>query len=211
MGCHFARYIAAKPKRYGQVLEVVRAKTAARIANSVERRIGRLVADPTVSAAVLLFPDVASLEELAKGLLGLKGRRGWQFSFGTLDHPTAGELVTVGISRSIPFGGAAMASEALVLGPYDVFPPTRRADIPALEIYVGQPRTLDPKTKEPATKANLAHMTLDLKTQGAFDNMWDKSVAGRLKSLGDVEDKRAKAKVAFVLPKDMADRVGAAP
>src|SRR6185437_2235164 len=159
----------------------------------------------------LLFPQIASLEDLAKGLIGLKSRPGWTITLGRLEHPDEGPLVTVGVSRSIPFGSASMASEALVLGPFSVFPPTRRADVLAFEMYVGPPRNLDPKTQQPAIKANLAHMTLDSLPQRAIDRMWDQSMTGRLRSLGGQEDRRAKAKVAFVIPEAMAQTIGAIP
>jgi hypothetical protein len=206
----FARYIAHKPKRHGQAIEVLQVKTANGLTAGADRTISRLIADPTVSAAVLLFPKIPSLKELAKGLIGLKDRPGWTVSFGALDHPSEGPLVTVALSRAVPFNGASIASEALVLGPYDLFPRTRRATVPAMEIYVGLPRASDPKTNEPTAKANLAHMTLGL-PNAAYAMMWDRSGQGRLKSLGGVDDARAKAKVAFVLPIALATEIGAVP
>src|SRR5262249_49743225 len=102
-------------------------------------------------------------------------------------------------------------SEALVLGNFDGFPATRRAPVTALEIFVGVPRAMDPKTGEPSKKANLAHVELVLPTSDAAQNMWDKSVEGRLTSLGGVDDVRAKAKVAFVVSSALAESLGCAP
>jgi hypothetical protein len=208
VGCHFARFIAFRPRAHGQFVEVVAAKSSpARIAASIAQRVGKLVANPKAKAAVLIFPEIKTLEELAKALLALKGRAGWQVSKSPLAHPTAGEFVTVAISRLIPFGTTEMPSEALVFGPFAEFPPTRRAPVVALEMYVGPPRALDPKTQEASTKANLAHLDLNL-PEAALKKMWANSAKGRLKSLGGKDDPRAKAKVSFVLSKALATSLG---
>ena len=208
VGCHFARFIAFRPLAHGQFVEVVNAKSSpARIAASIAQRTAKLVANPKAKAAVLIFPGIASLEDLAKALLALKGRPGWNVSWSPLAHPTAGEFVTVAISRMIPFGATEMPSEGLVFGPFAEFPKTRRAPVAALEIYVGPPRALDPKTQEASTKANLAHLDIDL-PDAALKKMWANSAKGRLKSLDGKDDPRAKAKVSFVLSAALAAKLG---
>ena len=83
----------------------------------------------------------------------------------------------------------------------------------ALEMFVGEPMPQDPKTHSPTTKTNLAHMdlsSLDLPVR-TIDALWLKSQEGRLASLGGNEDPRAKAKVTFVIPVDIARSLGCEP
>jgi hypothetical protein len=99
-------------------------------------------------------------------------------------------------------------SEALVFGPFQEFPRTRQAPIVAIEIFVGKPREVDPKTKGHVARVNLAHLDVRPSTLDAYEKMWDRSMKGRLSSLGGVDDSRAKAKVAFVVPLSMAQNLG---
>lgn len=208
IGCMFARTIANRPRYHRQAVEVIEAGTPARVAKRIEDRIGALIAKPEVAAAALIFPKLTSLESLAKALLALQGQPNWELKFGTLDHPQLGELVTVAIVRLIPTQeGKMIPSEALVLGPFSEFPRTRQSPVSALEIFVGEPLQLDPKTGGIAAKANLAHMKIRLPTQQAFERLMELSSAGRAKSLGGPDD-RAKAKVSFVLTKAQAKSLG---
>ena len=95
-----------------------------------------------------------------------------------------------------------------------MFPNTRRAPYTAFEIYVGEPAPQDPKEHKPSTKANFAHIDFRDCTlinrdfpQVAVDNMWEQSKVRRLVSLGGVEDRRAKAKVTFVVPMALATKM----
>lgn len=211
VGCVFARLVAVSPATYDQKIEVVpTGGTPRRIAGNIAKRIDRLIEDSAVSAAVLLMPGLLTLEDLCRVSLVLDERPMWAVRTTTLQNPPAGETIAVHIVREIPFGTGSCPSEALVLGPFPEFPPTRRAPVTAMEIYVGKPRAQDPKTGAPTTKANLAHLGLHLPTQKAFDTMWMNSIAGRLQSLGG-EDSRAKAKISFVIPIHLANRLGCAP
>lgn len=209
IGCMFARHIANRPHDFRQKLEVVRTQVIDRRAtNNVAKRISRLVDDGSVTSAVLLFPDIKSLETLARVFLPLGHLEGWSVTCTPIQNPKVGALVAVCLSREIPFNGQTCPSEALILGPFDVFPPTRKAPVVALEIYVGEPRETDPKTGEPTKKANLAHIDMGLPTHELFARVWQMSVEGRSKSLGQIEDNRAKAKVTFVIPSALAKRLG---
>ncbi len=173
-------------------------------------QVRSFIQDPAVSAAVILFTDRPSLEVLARAMLELGGRPGWTVTPSPLENNAVGNMIALRVARAIPFGDTFCPSEALVLGPFAEFPPTRRAPIAAFEIYVGVPREFDPKTGDPTTKANLAHMEMNLPTHAAFENMWSISIAGRLKSLGDKEDNRAKAKITLVIPLPLAQQLGCA-
>jgi len=209
IGCMFARMIAREPKRFDQAVErIICDGEPLEIAEEIDHRVTTLIEDQRVAAAVLLFPAITILERLARSLLALNGRPGWGVVAAPLAPPPAADMITVRLSRDIPFGDGTCPSEALVLGPFEEFAPTRRSPICALEMFVGQPRDLDPKTGTPTTKANLAHMSVHLPTQQAFERMWNMSMAGRLNSLDGNQDNRAKAKVSFVLPTALAQQLG---
>jgi len=161
------------------------------------------------------MPGIATLEKLTQVAVALGAHRGWSVSFAAVENSRWDDLVAVRIAREIPFGDTTLPSEALVLGPFAEFPPTRVSPVLALEIYVGEPMTYDPKTREPSTKANLAHMDLgpDLE-QSTIDGMWESSISARLSVLGlepGLEDNRAKAKVSFTIPASLAQQLGCAP
>jgi hypothetical protein len=163
-----------------------------------------------MNAAVMLLPDVQTLERVAAIFLALEDQPKWSVSTTPLNETPLGEMLAVHLVREIPFGDTTCPSEALVLGPFDEFPPTRRAPFTALEIYVGEPRKMDPKDEtKPTEKANLAHISMHLPTHDAFKHMWKQSEEGRAASLGGT-DMRAKAKVSFVLPIVLAQQLGRA-
>jgi hypothetical protein len=135
-----------------------------------------------------------------------------------LQPPPNADMVTVAILRELPLDDETRLSEALVLGPFAEFPPTRQSPVTALELFVGVPLRQDPKTHAPTNRANLAHIDLldrdiicvDL-TPPAIDAMWTRSKEGRYRSLGGVEDNRAKARVSFVIPASLAHELECAP
>lgn len=210
VGCVFARFMAANPARFGQVAETIVGADATAMAIDIAQRIDRLVADPAVAAATLLFPEETTLEDLVNVALALDGQPGWHVTRTTLPGTSIGDAVAFGMVRDIPFQGAPCPSEALVLGPFDEFPETRRAPVTVLEIFVGVPPAQTP-SGAPRTKANLADVDVAPVATGVFQSMWRNSVTGRRRSLNGVEDGRAKAKVAFVVPMTLATSLGCAP
>jgi len=219
VGCVFARLMSSRPADFGQrVEEVAPGQTPSQLAAMIAARIEHLAADPMVTAVTLVFPGVDDLRHLTQIALALRDQPRWAVKISTLQPPPVMDMVTVSITRELAFGDGYRPSEALVLGPFQEFPSTRRAPVTALEIFVGEPLPQDPKTHEPTTRANLAHMDLmdrdivnrDL-TQAQMDGMWERSVAGRRQSLGDHEDRRAKAKVSFVIPRSLARELGCEP
>jgi hypothetical protein len=210
IGCIFARTIASRPPHYGQAVEVVSASGSPNlIANSIAKRVDRLIAKPMVSSAALILPAITSLDQFLQTVMALKEKPGWDTVLAPLQQSAIGDALSVAVTRQVPIsGGQILPSEVLALGPFDEFPPTRRAPITALELFVGEPPAVDPKSGKQATRLNLAHIDPQLPTTHAFQAMWDRSVAGRLKSLGGQEDTRAKAKVTFVVPVGIAEKLG---
>lgn len=212
VGCIFARYLANKPAEFGQRMEVVKGGVAVDVAVEIDDLVSQFIADGTLSAATLLFPAVKQLATVVQVALALEQKSGWHVERTHLPSTPVGPVIAFRIARDIPLTPATtVPSEALVLGPFDPFPATRQAPVTALEIFVGTPPPAD-DDGSPTQKANLAHVRVSPPvTRGVFDYMWQNSVNGRLKSLNGVDDGRAKAKVAFVVPLVLAQTLGCAP
>lgn len=211
VGCVFARLLSSRPADFAVHIETVpTGRAPQRIAADIEQRVAALVQATGVSSATLLFPGLTSLELASRIMLSLGQLPAWSVTTSVLQPPPAMDLVCVHIARQIPFGGATCPSEALFLGPFRPFPPTRKAPIAALEIFVGDPMPFDPKNGSPTTKSNLAHIKMELPSATAFETMWENSIKGRRLSLGG-DDNRAKAKVAYVMPLAMARRLRCEP
>lgn len=221
----FARFMAAKPDAFGQRIEVINSEDPGRMASRVAKLVEEHVSDAAVSVVTFLFPKLKAqkgLRALAEMAIKLRFLPEWDVTTDKLSKtPGGGDVIAVRIARTIPFGKTTCPSEALVLGPFAGFPSTRRAPVAALEIFVGEPMELDPKTRQPTKKANLAHTPLSSITQSKFDWFWAKSEEGRRRSLGCTEaclatgsappvchDPRAKARVAFVIPIKLAASLG---
>jgi hypothetical protein len=218
IGCVFARAMSAVPGDYGQVVEEITHHEPVAVAATIVRRVEQLVPLPKALAVAFVLPGVETLEKLLAMALALRTDPNWHIDVSQLDPPPATDLAAVRVARDIPFGSARLPSEALALGNFDIFPNTRRAPHTAFEIYVGEPAPQDPKDHTPSTKANFAHIDFRDRTlinkdfnQTAVDKMWDNSRAGRLSSLGGVDDRRAKAKVTFVIPTALARKMGCLP
>jgi hypothetical protein len=202
--------MAANPDRFGQRAETVVGSDVASMASDIAQRIDRLVADPAVSAATLVFPEDTSLQDLVGVALALDGHPGWHVTRTTLTGTSIGDAVAFGVVRYLPFQGTTCPSEALILGPFIEFPETRRAPVTVLEIFVGVPPVQTP-SGAPRTKANLADVDVAPVAAGVFRSMWRNSVTGRERSLNGIEDGRAKAKVAFAVPLAVATSMGCVP
>ncbi len=218
VGCVFARvmsHVPHAPSDHGQVVEEIAHDNPAATAAAIAARVQHFVPEPGVLAVTFVLPNIGTLEQLLAMALALPTDPTWHVHVTQLDPPPEMELAAVKVVRDLPFENGTLPSEALVLGNFEVFPNTRRAPHTAFEIYVGEPAPQDPKEHKPSTKANLAHIDFrDRKlikrdyNQEAVDSMWERSRIGRLRSLGVAEDRRAKAKVTFVVPIALAKKLG---
>jgi hypothetical protein len=212
VGCMFARIMSRHPDRFQQKVEVIGGvKSPEQFAAAIAACVDVALADTAIVASTLVIPELTGIEALAKTALALREHPKWTVDTIALNGTPGGDVTAVRIVRDIPFQQAECPSEVLVLGPFDIFPATRRAPVTAFEIFVGEPLPNDPKNRTPTTKANLAHISFDDGAYGIDNNkVWEKSKAGRLNSLGGIEDSRAKAKVAFVMPTALALQLGCA-
>lgn len=219
VGCVFARYLAVKPKEFGQRLEVVDGDHPVRLAGKIERRVGKLVnaaatqtavGDGIPSEAIFLFPDVVKLHTLVEIAGALDSRPGWHVKRWLEANTPGGRVVAFGMARDVPLAsGRLVPSEVLIAGPFDEFPKTRRAPVTGFEVFVGTPseKDLDGNDRK---KANLADVPVDI-PQPIFGRNWDQTRKDRRKVLGVADgedDVRAKARVAFVIPETLATSLG---
>jgi hypothetical protein len=209
VGCTFARFLAGNPDEYKQHKEEISDSAPVDIAAKIDGLVGRLVADDTVVAATLVVPAVKLLSALVEVAMALQSTPCWKVTRTVLSNAPCGPVVAFGMSRDVALAdGTIVPSEALVLGPFSDFPATRRSPLTAFEIFVGTPPALD-RHSRPTKKANLdlVSVTPPL-SQAAHDNMWDQTIALRLKQLDGIDDCRAKAKVAFAIPMALAEQLG---
>lgn len=210
IGCKFARLMARKPERFGQRESVIRGSDANVVARAIAQQVASDVDDPKIQATTIVLPDVPDLAALTAIALALRGEPKWTVTTRVLSGTLAGDVVGFNMLREIPFADSVCPSEALILGPFEEFPNTRRAPIVALEVFVGVPPPTQPDGS-PTTKGHLADARIEDVRATAFQAMWDGSIDGRRVSLGGVDDARAKAKVAFVIPTALAQSMGCLP
>ena len=212
IGCKFARLLAKKPGQFGQrFVRVPKLRTAPQVAKKIASIVDGLVADEAVSVAALFLPGLTTLEHTAEVMIALDNEPQWGVAARLLPLQAAGDFIALRVVRDIPFEMETRPSEALVFGNFPEFPPTRRAPVTVLEVFVGKPRPWGPLDDAPIDKVNLAHIELNLPTHGHFERMWKTSKTGRAASLEDPEDARAKAKVTLVVPPAMARHLGCHP
>jgi len=217
VGCVFARLLSRAPDDHGQkIVEVSQSPNPTRVARAIASRTEQLVADPSISIATLLLPTVETVDALVKVAIALREDPNWIVTTTKLDPPPSRNFVGVQIFREIPFQKtSSRRSEVLVFGPFNIFPRTRRSPVAAFEIFVGEPMANDPVSQESTNRANLAHADLSttsiLRIPNLFEKMISQSKALRLRSLGGVDDRRAKAKVSFVIWPTVARKFGLEP
>jgi len=211
----------------GQVHVELKGDKPATLAAAIAKHAETHISATESHVLTVVLSNVIKLEVLVSVAQALGSLPNWTLTLRNLEKTKKhGPHIGLVINRMIPFGQAQLPSEGLFLGPFKEFPKTRQAPVAAFELFVGVPLPNDPKTKEPTTKANLAHITIPtaLPESRAFDHMWTKSKKGRRKSLGinvsvddaeevprDADDLRAKAKIAFAIPASIAKKLGITP
>lgn len=210
VGCVFARYMAMKPGEFGQREAVITGRNASAVAADIDGRITEFVDDPSAVAGTLVLPDLKTLADVVGVALALDGKGEWKVTRSLLEGTPGGDVVAFNVVRHVPMGDTICPSEALLLGPFKNFPNTRRAPVTALEMFVGIPPT-HKHSGEPTTKVHLADVPLQYPAPAVFNTMWESTRNARRKSLGGVDDARAKAKVTFCIPIALATKMGCMP
>ena len=206
----------------GQIHLEVKGNKPATLAAAIEKHADAHIASADSSVLTIVLTNVTTLDVLVGIAQALGATAHWNLSLRKLEN-TKKHAAHIGfvINRMIPFGYTQLPSEGLFLGPFYEFPKTRRAPVVAFELFVGEPLPNDPKTKQPSTKANLAHISIPAAAPGMFETMWTNTKKGRRRSLEigvsvedadevptNIDDLRAKAKMAFAIPASTAKRFG---
>jgi hypothetical protein len=202
VGCVFARLLASRYSDYPQHIQTVpTGRSPERIAADVAQRIEALVANPDVTATTLLFPDVESLEHTAQIMLAFDR------------HATASTWDTDGNGshrEANPFWRRNLSLRGANSGTISGVSADPASSDHGLRNVRRRTSHGGPEDWGAHTKANLAHIEMNLPSHNAFETMWKKTIEGRKRSLGG-DDNRAKAKISFVIPLGMARRLGCAP
>jgi hypothetical protein len=209
IGCLFAQALSRKPDGHGQRIDVLNGQKGAGLASRIDAIAHRELADPESQAATIIIPRVTTLEPLVEMATTLKSMVGWQVEHWIEPTTPTGPIVAFRITREVPIvGGTTVPSEALVMGPFDVFPETRRAPVTAMEIFIATASAKDIFGR-PRDKANLADIVFEpALNPTAFSIMWDRTKKLRGERLADPQDRRARAKVSFVVPLPVAKALG---
>lgn len=212
VGCLFARHLAKKRDVDGFRVETIDASgSVERVAKKIEIAVADAIATPEVHSLTIVLPNLGSFGRWIEVSELLSAVAGWNLEDVAFSQEEKDKVpfdpdafrykqLTRLLARA---DGALIPSEALFLGPFEFFPPTRRAPHCALELYVGTPRPTDAITNQPTERANLAHIDARLPTETTFKKMAANTKVLRRKSLGiseEQDDLRAKAKVSFAFP-----------
>lgn len=216
IGCAFARVMAVKPDGYGQRAEIVSGRDPVIVSTAIATQVAAFIAEPDAKACALVFPDLECLQDIVAVAIELGRLPGWIVTRTLLAATPGGDAVAFNITREVPMGTSTCRSEALILGPFDDFPNTRRSPVTAMELFVGSASLLDVNGK-PRTKAHLADVPFQAfpghkqVNDKSIKSMLEETGRARLKSLGGKEDQRAKAKVSFAIPVSLAETLGCMP
>jgi hypothetical protein len=212
VGCVFARYMANKPNEFGQRAVLINGHKASAVAAEIAIRVTEFIDDPTIVAGALVLPELTTLTRVVRVALALanRGEGAWKVTRAILRETPVGDVVAFNVVRRLPMTHSTCPSEALLLGPFNEFPNTRRAPVTALELFVGVPPT-HKHSGESTKKVHLADVPIPLPAESVFNSMWERTVEARRKSLGGVNDERAKAKVTFSIPMSLATKLGCKP
>lgn len=213
VACLFARLLALRPSDHGvHIVEIQSGSDAARLAKSINEIVSKAIGDADTHALTIIMPNLIDPKPLLEAALILGNDENWNCSIKKVVCEKSGENVTVSLSRWLRRAdGVYVPSDVLVLAPFDSMPPTRRAPVAGLELFVGVPPPTDAISGKPTGRANLAHIDARLPTQEAFDKMAERTAQNRRTQLSleeGQEDRRAKAKVSFSINKRLAESKG---
>ncbi len=200
VGCVFAQLLARPVYRTGVRTVVVRGSSGLGDPKELAIQIARLAKEsvraPSDEALSVLLPQILGVEALTHLVWELGNRPGWAIE---REHLWRKTLVLVGLRVEIKSGFVA---ETLGMGPFDIFPATRRCPITTLEIRTKTERA----KKSHLSRTNLALHLADIPVDHVLKPGEISSRANRftpwLKSriLGKKEDMRAKASVTYSVP-----------
>ena len=200
VGCVFAQLLARPIYRTGLRTVVVRGPSrlvdlndlAAQIACVVDKSVD----DPSCEAISVLLPQILDGEALSRLAWELGNRPGWSIE---REHPWRGTLVLIGLRVEIAPGAVA---EALGMGPFEIFPTTRRCPVTTLEVRTKPKRARRSQISTTHLASHLADLPVDhILTNDEFRSRFVTFTPWLKKRiLEEQEDMRAKASVTYSVP-----------
>lgn len=199
-GCRFATHLAKRRATSGWQIAVVPRRLREEVFRSVIE--GLLRPQPTEAEMVMVvFPWVISPEDLAD-LIGMLARcEAWSWEEPVSMEGGSHDECLVGLRWALPSGTA----ESWVLGfaPFPFMPFTRRAPYTAIVMRTRDPEpdALPSEGRAPVHLAQVPHFFGD-----RADEIWKSTQRQRATLLGEELTHAAKARVSFVIPRNLAER-----
>ena len=200
VGCVFAQILARPIHRAGLRTVIVRGASSdgdhSELATQIADLVEDSVNDPKNEALSVLLPEILDIETLARLVWELGKRSKWSFEKDRLWRKT---LVLIGLRVEI---AAGVLAEALGMGPFDIFPPTRQCPITTLEIRTKAEGATWRRILRVHRAAHLAGIPVGHILTKAEIRVRFKTFTPRLRKriLGGTNDLRAKARVTYSIP-----------
>ncbi len=200
VGCVFAQLLA-RPVYRTQVRTVVargdsKLGEPSELATQVARFAADSVKEPSDEALSVLLPEILDIEGLAKFVWELSKKPGWTIE---REHLWRRRLVLIGLRVEIETG---VVAETLGMGPFEIFPATRRCPVTTLEIRTKVKRAKKSKVSKEHLAAHLADIPVDhILTNTQFRDRVKRFTPWlKRRILGKRRDMRAKARVTYSVP-----------
>ena len=200
VGCIFAQLLARHAHRSRIRTVVARGCFGTgdpkELAIQVNLLVGESADDPSSEALSVLMPQILDLQTLADFAWQLSHQPGWTIE---REHTWRRRLVLIGLRAQI---GTGVVAETLGLGPFEIFPSTRKCPLTTLEIRTKPKRAKRSQLSNEYLAAHLAdipttHMLAPKTHRALFKHLTPKL---RRRILEGKEDMRAKASVTYTLP-----------
>ena len=201
VGCVFAQLLARPVYRTGMRTEIVRDAPGLggpkELAFQITRLAKESIEDASTESLSVLMPQVLDVEKLAQLVWELGHRQDWSIE---LESPWQRRLVRIGLRVKVAEG---VLAETLGMGPFDIFPTTRRCPITTLEIRTkpkGAKKSRIPQTHRAVHLAALPIGDHILNSAEYGIRFTEFTLRLRRRMLGNRGDLRAKASVTYSLP-----------
>ena len=200
VGCVFAQLLARPVHRTNVRTVVVRGASGRgdpiELATQTAGVVHESVNEPSDEALTVLLPQILDVDLLTRFVWELSKRPGWTIE---VEQPWRKTLVRVGLRVEIEAG---VVAETLGMGPFDIFPTTRRCPVTTLEIRTKTMRAKKSHLSKTHLAAHLADIPFGhILTNAEFRSRFKKFTPSLKKRiLGELGDTRAKAGVTYSVP-----------
>ena len=200
VGCVFAQLLARPIYRTSVRTVVARGASGVgdpgELAVQITELVDESVKDASDEALSVLLPQVLDPESLTRLVWELGNQAGWTIEKEQLWRKT---LVLIGLRVEIANG---VVAETLGMGPFEIFPTTRKCPVTTLEIRTKSKRARKSHLSTTHLASHLAQIPMDHKLTPAEFGVRFRTFTPWLKKriLGEKGDLRAKAGVTYSVP-----------